>query len=90
MTIDIAACGPNAGLAICRRLRAVERVSTGSISGFATFAAIAADGELLRHETQRGGTSALFLEGEITGTESPPDVADATSTAGRPRRLVRR
>jgi hypothetical protein len=43
----------------------------GSISGFATIAAIAADGEVLRHETQWGGASTLFLEGEITGTELP-------------------
>jgi hypothetical protein len=31
------------GLAIYRSLRAVERVSTGIIGGFATFAAITAD-----------------------------------------------
>jgi hypothetical protein len=42
MTIGIAARGPNAGLAIYRNLRALERVSTGSIGGAATFAAIAA------------------------------------------------
>jgi hypothetical protein len=46
---------------IYRRLHAMKRVGTGSISGFATFVAIAADGELLRHQTQRGGTSTLFL-----------------------------
>jgi hypothetical protein len=44
LTNGIAACGPNAGLLICRSLRAVEHVNTGSIGWFATFAAI----ELLR------------------------------------------
>src|ERR1700686_2557427 len=81
MTIGIAARGPNAGLAVYRSLRAAERVGTGSIGGFATFAAITADGKLLRHETQRGGTSTLFIEGESTGTEPPPEVAAATSAA---------
>ncbi|MER8444705.1 hypothetical protein NKH52_16030 [Mesorhizobium sp. M1066] len=81
MTIGIAACGPNAGLAIYRSLRAVERVGSGSIGGFATFAAITVDGKLLRHETQRGGTSTLFIEGEITGTDPPPQVAAATRAA---------
>jgi hypothetical protein len=81
MTIGIAAHGPNAGLAVYRSLRATERVGAGSIGGFAAFAAISADGKLLRHETQRGGTSTLFIEGEITGTDPPPDVATATSAA---------
>jgi hypothetical protein len=81
MTIGIAARGPNAGLAIYRSLRAVERVGTGSIGGFATFAAITAEGKLLRHETQRGGASTLFIEGESTGTEPPPEVAAATAAA---------
>jgi hypothetical protein len=81
MTIAIAACGPNAGLAVYRSLRASERVGTGSIGGFATFAVITADGKLLRHGTQRGGTSTLFIEGEITGTYPPPEVAAARSAA---------
>jgi hypothetical protein len=38
MTIGIAACGPNAGLAIYRSLCAVDRVSIGRIGGFTTFA----------------------------------------------------
>jgi hypothetical protein len=64
VTIDIAACGPNAGLAICRSLRAVEHVSTGSTGGFATFAAIAADGDqqlckVLRPAIGRRGQSAV-------------------------------
>jgi hypothetical protein len=81
MTIGIAARGPNAGLAVFRSLRASERVGTGSIGGFATFAVITTDGKLLRHETQRGGTSTLFIEGEVTGTEPPPEVAAATRAA---------
>ncbi len=81
MTICIAAHGPNAGLAICRGLRAAERVGAGSIGGFAAFGAITAEGRLLRHETQRGGTSTLFIDGEITGTEPPPEVATATFAA---------
>jgi hypothetical protein len=81
MTIGIAAHGPNAGLAVYRSLGAIERVGAGSIGGFAAFGAISADGKLLRHETQRGGTSTLFIEGEITGTDPPPVVAAAISAA---------
>ena len=78
MTIGIAAFGPHAGLAVFKALRAAERVGTGSIGGFATFAAIGKDGRLLRHQTQRGGSATLFIHGEITGTEPPPEVATAT------------
>ena len=60
-------------------LRATDRVGAGRIGGFAAFAAISADGRLLRHETLRGGTSTLFIEGEITSP--PPEVATATSAA---------
>jgi hypothetical protein len=81
MTIGIAAHGPNAGLAVYRSLRAIERVGAGSIGGFAAFGAISADGKLMRYETQRGGTTTLFIEGEITGTHPPPNVATATSAA---------
>src|SRR5437870_4273275 len=81
MTIGIAAHGSNAGLAVYKSLRAAERVGSGSIGGFATFAAITASGKLLRHATQRGGTSTLFLDGEITGTEPPSEVAAAPSAA---------
>ncbi len=77
MTIGIAASGPNAGLAIYKSLQAAERVGTGSIGGFATFAAITRDGKLVRHATQRGGTGTLFLDGEMTGTLPPPEVATA-------------
>jgi hypothetical protein len=77
MTIGIAAHGPKAGLAVFNSLRAAENVGTGSIGGFATFAAITADGRLLRHQTQRGGSRTLFLRGEQTGVDPPGDVADA-------------
>ncbi|MDZ7842429.1 MAG: hypothetical protein U5R46_16645 [Gammaproteobacteria bacterium] len=77
MTIGIAASGPRAGLAVFRALAAVERVATGSIGGFAAFAAIDADGELHRAETQRGGTTTLFVDGESTGVTPPDAVARA-------------
>ncbi|TPW27216.1 hypothetical protein FJU08_20730 [Martelella alba] len=81
MTIGIGAMGPQAGLAVFRALRAAERVGTGSIGGFAVFAAITADGRLLRAETQRGGTSTLFTEGEKTGPLPSTEIADAPCAA---------
>ncbi|MGD9537453.1 MAG: hypothetical protein AB7P52_16860 [Alphaproteobacteria bacterium] len=77
MTIALGASGPRAGLAVFRALQAAERVGTGSIGGFAAFAAISARGELMRHETQRGGASTLFTAGETTGVEPPDAVANA-------------
>ena len=77
MTIAIATVGPNAGLGLFKGLRAAELVGTGSIGGFATFAAIIADGSLVRSQTQRGGSTTLFLDGETTGVEPPEDVATA-------------
>lgn len=77
MTIGIGAAGPNAGLAVFRALHAAERVATGSIGGFAVFAAISRDGRLLRAQTQRGGTATLFTNGETTGTAPPEDFAAA-------------
>jgi hypothetical protein len=81
MTIGIATVGPNAGLGLFKGLRAAERVGTGSIGGFATFAAITADGRLLRHQTQRGGSSTLFLDGETTGVDPSEEVATAPLAA---------
>ena len=81
MTIGIAAYGENAGLAVFRALRAVESVGSGCIGGFASFAAITADGELVRSTTQRGGTSTLFVVDERTGTDPPPGVASAPIAA---------
>lgn len=77
MTIGIAAYGPRAGLAVFRALAAVEKVATGSIGGYAAFAAIDADGNLHRAETQRGGTATLFVTGEITGVAPTSVVSDA-------------
>ena len=81
MTIGIAATGAQAGLAVFRALRAVERVGRGAIGGFASFVCITAGGELVRAETQRGGTATLFVEGETTGTVPPPAVAEARFAA---------
>ncbi|MBM3517007.1 MAG: hypothetical protein FJX56_03785 [Alphaproteobacteria bacterium] len=77
MTIGIGAFGPNAGRAVFDALRAAERIGTGAIGGFVTFAAIAEDSEVLRAETQRGGSSTLFVEGETTGVEPPERLARA-------------
>jgi len=81
MTIGIAATGPCAGLAVFRALRAVERVGRGAIGGFASFVCITAAGELVRAETQRGGTATLFVDGEATGVEPPATVAEARFAA---------
>lgn len=81
MTIGIAASGPRAGLAVFRALQAVEKVATGSIGGYAVFAAIGADGRLHRAQTQRGGTGTLFVSGEDTGVEPPEAVAGAPMAA---------
>ena len=77
MTIGIGAFGPKAGLAVHQALRAAERVGRGAIGGFASYAAITADGRLMRAETQRGGSSTLFTDGETTGVEPPEEVANA-------------
>jgi hypothetical protein len=63
MTIGIAAYGPNAGLAVLRALAAVETVGRGAIGGFVSFAALASSGEVIRAETQDGGTGGLFPGG---------------------------
>lgn len=63
MTIGIAAYGPNAGLAVLRALAAVETVGRGSIGGFVSVVAIASSGEVLRTETQEGGSGGLFASG---------------------------
>ena len=81
MTIGIGAAGPNAGLAVFRALAAAEAVGSGAIGGFAVFAALTADGHVIRAETQRGGTGTLFTEGETTGTAPPPQAAAASFAA---------
>ncbi|MEM9628153.1 MAG: hypothetical protein AAGA21_18115 [Pseudomonadota bacterium] len=77
MTIGIAVRGPGAGLAVFRALAAVEKVGRGAIGGFVSFVAIAASGDVLRAETQRGGTTTLFTDGELTGIDPPAEIADA-------------
>jgi hypothetical protein len=81
MTIGIGAAGPRAGLAVFRALQIAERAGSGSIGGYAVFAAIAGDGTLHRAETQRGGTATLFTAGERTGVEPPDDIANAPFAA---------
>ena len=81
MTIGIAAHGPNAGFAVFAGLRAVEAVGSGSIGGFVAFAAITKDGKLVRASTQRGGTSTLFIDGEVIGADPPIAVANAAAAA---------
>ena len=81
MTIGIATTGESAGLAAFRALEAVERVARGAIGGFVSFVVISQAGDLLRAETQRGGTGTLFVEGERTGASPPPDVAGARFAA---------
>lgn len=77
MTIGIAASGPNAGLAVLRALAAVEKVAEGAIRGYAVFAAVDEAGTLHRAETQRGGTTTLFVDGERTGVGAPEPIASA-------------
>lgn len=81
MTIGIGAYGPRAGLAVYRALQSAERVGRGAIGGFATYAAIGSDGRVFRHQTQRGGSRTLFIEGEATGVPPPEDVANAIAAA---------
>jgi len=67
VTIGVAAHGAAAGAAVLAALAAVEAVGVGEIRGFAVFAAIEADGRLLRAETQRGGHAALLAELDAGG-----------------------
>lgn len=81
MTIGIGAVGPGAGLAVFRTLQLAERTGTGSIGGYAVYAAIGQDGILHRAETQRGGSATLFTRGEKTGVEPPEEIATAMYAA---------
>jgi len=81
MTIGIVAYGPNAGQAVFDALRAAERVGSGSIGGYASYVAMAADGTVYRANTQRGGTRTLFTEGEATGVNPPTEIAAARLAA---------
>jgi hypothetical protein len=81
MTIGIVAFGPNAGQAVFDALRAAERVGRGSIGGYASYVAMEADGALHWADTQRGGTSTLFIDGEATGIAPPAKIAKAKLAA---------
>ena len=81
MTIGIAAYGPRAGLAVFKALRAAEKIGWGSIGGFASFAVITEDGRLTRYQTQRGGATTLFIDGDLTGVEPPSEVVNARTAA---------
>lgn len=76
MTIGIAVSGPNAGLAALQALRAVEAIGRGAIGGFLSFVAIAAEGELVSADIQRGGGTVLF-----DGGAPPPRMAEARLAA---------
>lgn len=81
MTVGIAVSGPRAGLAVFRALQAVEKVSRGAIGGFVSLVAIDAEGRLHAADTQRGSTRTLFTEGERTGVDPPPAIAEARLAA---------
>ncbi len=81
MTIGIAAFGRDAGLAIFRGLQALERVASGAIGGFVSYAAITGDGQLARFATQRGGTRTLFVDADVVGADPPAEVAGAGTAA---------
>lgn len=77
-TIAIVASGPRAGEAVFRALQAAEKIATGSIHGIANMYVITDDGEIRTfHNYGRGGTATLFVRGEETGVDPPPDVASA-------------
>lgn len=81
MTIGIGASGQNAGLAVWRALNRVERVATGSIGGFATFAVLTSAGNAHIYTTQRGGSRTLFTEGDTVLEEPPATVVAAPMAA---------
>ena len=81
MTIGIAAFGPAAGRAVARALRAVEQVGRGAIGGYVSFVALAADGGVLRAETQRGGVAALLTAaGELPAALAAAEFAGLMSS----------
>jgi hypothetical protein len=81
MTIGLAVTGQDAGLAAFKALAAVERVARGAIGGFVSFVVITGDGRLVRAQTQRGGTTTLFVAGETTGVGPPAEIAHARFAA---------
>ncbi len=81
MTIGIGAIGPHAGLAVWKGLNCAERVTSGSIGGFATFAVMDEQQKVRYYCTQRGGSRTLFTFGDSVLAEPPEEVARATLAA---------
>jgi len=81
MTIGIGAVGENAGLAVWKALNAVEKVSNGSIKGFATFTIITNTSEVKYFCTQRGGSLTLFTLGDSIADQPPEEVINAPIAA---------
>jgi len=81
MTIVMVAFGRNAGLGIFKGLEAVEKITEGSIGGFAVFRAITQKGELVTYKTQRGSSTTLITRGEITGGLPPIELQEARIAA---------
>jgi hypothetical protein len=81
MTIGIGAHGPNAGKAVFEGLRTAEKIGKGAIGGFAVYAALGEEGQLIRFQTQRGGSKTLIISGEDTGLDPPEEVSTAKSAA---------
>lgn len=81
MTIGIGAVGSNAGLAVWKGLNYVERVTSGSVGGFATFAVMDDEFRVHYYCTQRGGSRTLFTEGDSVLENPPEEVRRATLAA---------
>lgn len=84
MTIGIAATGAWAGAGILAGLRAVELIGRGALHGFVSFAALTADQEVLRAETQDGGTDGMFPDGAPARLLRAPYAALISSGPNRP------
>ncbi len=84
MTIGIAATGPWAGAGVLAGLRAVEAVGRGAIKGFVSLAVLTESQELLRAETQDGGTKGLFADQPPERILSAPYAALISSGPNRP------
>lgn len=84
MTIGIAAYGTNAGAGALAALRAVEQVGRGAIGGFISLAVITAKGDLLRAETQSGGTGVLWTDPLFERISVAPCIGLISSGANRP------
>ncbi|MGM0651673.1 MAG: DUF6963 family protein [Bacillota bacterium] len=81
MTIGIVSYGRKAGLGIFKGLEAAEKVSEGSIFGFAVLRVITDRGEIVTYDTQRGGTTTLITCGETTGCLPPIEAQEARFAA---------